>query len=87
MDKFLSVETTARKAWSWYHAVKKKRAPTPTPSNSSVFQLLKDAAYTSGMPHHLIKLCIEYTNTLNPQQVTTVDCLGQPMYALIKILQ
>ena len=39
------------------------------------------------MQHHLIKLCIEYTNTLNRQQVTTVDCSDQPIYALSKIIQ
>ena len=39
------------------------------------------------MQHHLIKLCIEYKNTLNPQQVTAVDCSDQPIYALSKIIQ
>ena len=37
------------------------------------------------MPHHL-KLCIEYTDTLNSQQVTTVDFLDQPMHALSKLI-
>ena len=39
------------------------------------------------MQYHLIKLCIEYTNTLNPQQMTAVDCSDQPLYALSKIIQ
>ena len=39
------------------------------------------------MQHHLIKLCIEYTKTLNPQQVTAVDCSDQPIYAFSKIIQ
>ena len=39
------------------------------------------------MQHHLIKLCIKYTNTLNHQQVTTVNCSDQPIYALNKIIQ
>ena len=39
------------------------------------------------MQHHLIKLCIEYTNTLNSQQVTTVDSSDQQIYALSKIIQ
>ena len=39
------------------------------------------------MQHHLIKLCTEYTNTLNPQQATAVDCLDHPIYALSKIIQ
>ena len=39
------------------------------------------------MEHHLIKLCIEYINTLNPQQVTAMDCSDQPIYALTKIIQ
>ena len=39
------------------------------------------------MQNHLIKLCIEYTNTLNRQQVTIVDCSDQPVYALSKIIQ
>ena len=64
---------------------RKKRVPTPTPSNSSIFPLLKDVAHTLDMQHHLIKFCIEYTNTLNPQQVTAVDCLDQPIYALAKL--
>ena len=66
---------------------KKKRVLTPTPSNSSIFTLLKDVVHTPDMQHHLIKLCIEYTNTLNPQQVTAVDCLDHPIYALTKIIQ
>ena len=36
---------------------------------------------------HLIRLCIEYTSTLNPQQVTAVDCSGQPIDALNKKIQ
>ena len=39
------------------------------------------------MQRHLMKLCIDYINTLNPQQMTAVDCLGQPIYALSKIIQ
>ena len=39
------------------------------------------------MKHHLIKICIEYTNTLSPQQVAAVDCSDQPIYALSKIIQ
>ena len=86
MENFLSAETTAKHAWSSYH-VGKKRVPTPTPSNSSSFPLLKDVVHTPDMQHHLIRLCIEYTNTLNPQQVTAVDCSGQSIYALSKIIQ
>ena len=66
---------------------KKKRVATPTPSNSSIFPLLKDVVHTPGMQHHLINLCIEYTNTLNPQQVTAVDSSDQPIYPLSKIIQ
>ena len=66
---------------------KKKSAPTPTPSNSSIFPLLKDVVHILDMQHHLIKPCIEYTNTLNPQQVTAVDCSDQPIYAFSKIIQ
>ena len=86
MENFLSVETTAKHASSWYHGGK-KLVPTHTPSNSSIFPWLKDAVYTPDMQHLLIKLCIEYTNTLNPQQMTAVDCSDQPMYALSKIIQ
>ena len=39
------------------------------------------------MQHYLIRLCIEYTNNLNPQQVTAVDCSDQTIYALSKIIQ
>ena len=65
----------------------KTRVPTPTPSNSSIFSLLKDVVHTPDMQHNLIKLCTEYTNTLNRQQVTAVDCSDQPIYALSKIIQ
>ena len=41
MENFLSAETTAKHAWSLYHAGK-KCVPTPTSSNSSIFPLLKD---------------------------------------------
>ena len=61
--------------------------PTHTLSNSSNFPLLKDVVHAPDMENHLIKLCIEYTNTLNPQQVMTVDCSDQPIYALSKIIQ
>ena len=44
----------------------KKCVLTPTPSNSSIFPLLKDVVHTPDMQHHLIKLSIEYTNPLNP---------------------
>ena len=72
MEIFLSAETTAKHAWSSYHAGK-KRVLTPTPLNSSICPLLKDVVQTPDMQYHLIKLCIEYTNTLNPQLVTAVD--------------
>ena len=39
------------------------------------------------MQRHLTRLCLEYTNALNPQQVTTVDCSDQPIDALYKIIQ
>ena len=86
MESFLSAETTAKHAWSLYHAGK-KHVPTPTSLNSSIFQLLKEVVHTLYMQHHLRKLCIEYTNTLNPQQVTAVDCSDQLIYALSKIIQ
>ena len=37
--------------------------------------------------HHLIKLCIEYTDTLNSEQVTAVDCPDQPLYVVCKKIQ
>ena len=43
--------------------------------------------HTLDMQHYLIKLCIKYTNTLNPQPVAAVDCSDQPIYALSKIIQ
>ena len=86
MEKLLSAETTAKHAWSLYHAGK-KRVTAPPPSNSSFFPLVKDFVHTPHMEHHLIKLCVEYTNTLNPQQVTAVDCLDQTIYVLNKIIQ
>ena len=85
MENFLSAKTTAKHAQSSYHAL--KRVPTPTLSNSSIFTLLNDVVHTPDMQHHLIKLCIEYTNTLNPQQVTAGDCSDQPICALSKIIQ
>ena len=60
---------------------------THTLSNSSSFPLLKDVVHAPDMQNHLIKLCIEYTNPLDPQQVMTVDCSDQPIYALSKIIQ
>ena len=85
MENFLSAETTAKHAWSLYHA-RRKHVQAPTPSNSSIFPLLKDM-HTLDMQHYLIKLCIKYTNTLNPQPVAAVDCSDQPIYALSKIIQ
>ena len=66
--------------------MQKKRVPTPTHSNSSIFLLLKDV-HTPDIQHHLIKLCIECINTLNSQQVTAVHCSDQPIYVLCKIIQ
>ena len=86
MENFLSAESTAKHAWSSCHTGK-KRMPTPTASNSSIFSLLKDVVHTPDMQHHLIKLGIEYINTLNPHQVTTVDCSDQPMHTLSKLIQ
>ena len=39
------------------------------------------------MQHHLISLFVEYTQTLNPQQLTTVYCSDQAIYAVSKIDQ
>ena len=86
MKKFLSPETTAKNSWILYYAGK-KRVPIPTPSNSSIYPLLKDVLHTSDMQNHLMKLCIEYTNTLNSQQVRVFDCSDQRKYALSKIIQ
>ena len=86
MENFLWTETTDKHAWSSCHA-RKKRMPTPTPSNSSIFPFLKDVVHTPDLQHHLIKLCIEYTNILNPQQVTAADCSDQPICVLSKIIQ
>ena len=86
MENFLSAETTAKHAWSSYHAGK-KCVPTPKPLNSPIFSLLKDVAHTPDMQHHLIKLCIVHTNTLLPQQLIVVDCPDQPLSVLSKIVQ
>ena len=86
MENFLSPEAAAKHAWSLYHAGK-KRVPNPTPSNSSIFSVLKDVVHTPYMQHHPIKPGIEYKNTLNSHQVTAVDCSDQPVYALSKIIQ
>ena len=51
------------------------------------FPIIKNVVHTPGMQHHLIRLSIEYTNALNPQQVTAVDCSDQPIDALNKICQ
>ena len=87
MKNFLSDETTAAKnAWSSYHAGKKS-VPTPTSLNSSILLLLKDVVHTSDKQHHLIELCIEYTNTLNPRETTAVHGSYQPTYAFSKIIK
>ena len=39
------------------------------------------------MQHHLFSLFVKSTHTLNPQQLTTVDCSDQPIYAVSKINQ
>ena len=36
------------------------------------------------MQHHLFSLFVEYTQTLNPQQLTAVDCSDQLIYAVSK---
>ena len=51
------------------------------------FTLLKDVLHTLGIQYYLIKVCIEYKNTLNSQQVTAVDCSDQPIYIPCKIIQ
>ena len=66
---------------------RKKSVPTPTPSKSSILPLLKDVVHTPDIQHYLIKLSIEYTDTLNSHQVTAVDFSDQPIYVLCKIIQ
>ena len=78
IKNFLSVESTAKYMCSSYHTGK-KLVSTLTRSNSSIFSLLKDVVHTPDMQHYLIKLCIEYTNTLYCQQMTAVDCSDQPI--------
>ena len=79
IENFLSAESTAKHMCNSYHTGK-KRVSTPTPSNSSIFSLLKDVVHTPDMQHYLIKLCIEYTNSLNRRQMTAVDCPDQPIH-------
>ena len=97
------VQITFRKMYNvnWYWKIIKMRKSsgwksfcqlklllnTPTLSNSSIFPLLNNVVHTLDMQHHLIKLYIEYTNTLNPQQVTALGCSDQPIYALSKIIE
>ena len=51
------------------------------------FASLKDVLHTLDIEYYLIIVCIEYTNTLNSQQVTAVDCSDQPIYIPCKIIQ
>ena len=51
------------------------------------FSIIKNIVHTPDMQHHLIRLCIDYKNAFNPQQVTAVDCSDQPIDALNKICQ
>ena len=76
MNALLSADNTAHKSWSSYHSRKDSVSikSIPTPCNSSILPLLKDVMHTGEMQCDLIKLCIDYTGTLNPQQVTAVDC-------------
>ena len=71
-------------SWSSYHAAN-QQAPIPPPCNKSILPLLKDVVHTLDMQHHLISIFIDYTKTLNPKQITAVDCSDQPIYALSKI--
>ena len=86
MDAVLQPELDKPKCWSSYHA-RQKRSQVPSPCNSAIFPLLKDVVHTMDMQPHLISLAIDYTEHLNPQQVTAVDCSDQPIYALSKINQ
>ena len=86
MESILTSDPNLRKSWSSYHAPK-HRASIPPPCNKSILPILKDVVHTFHMQHHLISLFINYTNTLNPQQITAVDCSDQPIYALSKINQ
>ena len=86
MENVLNSNSNDRKSWSSYHS-NKEQNNVPLPCNSCIFPLLKDVVHTLNMQHHLISLCVEYTRTLNPEQVTAVDCSDQPIYALSKIIQ
>ena len=78
IENFLSAESTAKHMCNSYHTGK-KRVSTLTTSNSSIFSLVKDVVHTPDMQHYPIKLCIEYTNSLNRRQMTAVDCPDQPI--------
>ena len=51
-----------------------------------MFPLLKDAVHAPDIRYHLVKLCTEYTNTLDLQQMTVVDYSDQPINALSEII-
>ena len=63
----------------------RKKSANPCTVEYFPFPLLKDVEHTPDMQHHLTKICIEFTNKLNPQQVAAVDCSDQPIYALAKL--
>ena len=86
LEFVLSTKSADKKSWSSYH-VTKQVDTIPTPCNKSIFPLLKNVVHTFDMQHHLISLFIEYTAVINPNQVTSVDCSDQPIYALSKINQ
>ena len=83
LEFVLSTKSADKKSWSSYH-VTKQVDTIPTPCNKP---LLKDVVHTFDMQHHLISLFIEYTAVINPNQVASVDCSDQPIYALSKINQ
>ena len=90
MENFQSVETTAKNAWSSYHAEKNVYRPLHH-RIVLFFYHQKSRTYTwhaksCSKSLYWILTLTEY-NTLNPHQVTAVDCSDYPIHFFSKIIQ
>ena len=79
-------ESTDSVSWTAFHGNKKRDKTENQITINAILPVIDHVSHSKELQYHVMKTSVEYTNYLNPGQVT-VGCSDQPLYALKKTIQ
>ena len=86
-DTVLRQDRNLKVSWTSHHVAKDRDKSDVIPAINAILPVIHYPSNTANFQAHFIRVTIDYTRFLNPNQRTAVGCSDQPLYALKKKLQ